>query len=298
MGFKQKMDYVSWLSKYYWTLFGTLTLRDGIWRKAANRLFGKWMAQLQAGISEPLSYFRMGEYSKTNHRYHFHFAIASVQHIDVQQATALWNRIAGLAQIGPYDQSRRGIQYALKSMEDTFDPDFDAQLHDEHLRSAVCSGPLQSITTDLVLPVEPRDRGEVTSPHHALGMSDKALLEELPGCAVQEMTNVREPSPLPARPRRRRLLRRIIYSMTMYELWCAMCRRCKSPKPPNYRNRHDKRPTVCWRWIGRNGFKLFVRDIGERPSPYHRLCRIDKTSGYSAWNLKWIDTREPKLNTQ
>jgi hypothetical protein len=290
MGLKQKQDYVLWLREYDWTWFGTLTFRIGVWRKAANRLFGEWLAQLQVAEPEALSWFRMGEYSPKNHHYHFHFAIAGVQLTDVQRAIALWKLIAGLAQIGPYDPSRRGIEYALKSMEDTFDPDFDAELHDEHLRSAVCNGSLLSITTDLALTVEPRprDRDDVTSPQRARGMSDRAVPAERPGCTVQEMTNVTEPSARPATLRRRRPLRRNIYSMTMYELWCAICRRCSSPKPPNYRNR-DKRPTVCCRWKGRNGFGLFVRDMGERPSPFHRLRRIDRNAAFSPSNCVWVD---------
>jgi hypothetical protein len=152
MGLKVKQDYVEWLRDYDWTLFGTLTFREGIARKRANRLFGNWIAWLQSAVQVPISWVRMGESSPENDRFHIHVLIAGVQCCNLRRAIALWKRMAGIAQIGKYDPNRRGLEYLLKSMEDTSDFDIDLQLGDHHLRTGPKSDSLQSIT--------PADSGE------------------------------------------------------------------------------------------------------------------------------------------
>ncbi len=122
MGLKQKQEYVDWLREYNWAWFCTLTFRDGVWRKAAVRLFGKWIAQIQAVEPDLISWVRMGEYSRKNHRYHLHVLIAGVQNVTLRQATARWERLAGRAEIGLYDSNRRGLEYLLKSLEETSTP--------------------------------------------------------------------------------------------------------------------------------------------------------------------------------
>jgi hypothetical protein len=48
--------------------------------------------------------------------------------LSFEEAAALWERLAGRAEIGPYDDDRRGIEYFVKTMETSDDYDFDADL--------------------------------------------------------------------------------------------------------------------------------------------------------------------------
>ena len=42
---------------------------------------------------------------------------------------------------------------------------------------------------------------------------------------------------------------------------------------------------VCKRW--RNSFSAFLADLGVKPSPAHRLTRLDKAKGFSPTNCTW-----------
>ena len=42
---------------------------------------------------------------------------------------------------------------------------------------------------------------------------------------------------------------------------------------------------VCKRW--RNSFSAFLADLGVKPSPAHRLTRLDKAKGFSPANCTW-----------
>ena len=76
---------------------------------------------------------RMAEHGSEGGKLHFHVLLAGARCITPQNAVELWIKVAGTAVIGLYDKNRRGLEYALKSIEDGPDYDFDASLHDEHL---------------------------------------------------------------------------------------------------------------------------------------------------------------------
>jgi hypothetical protein len=132
MGLELKNSYVQWLAGYDWTWFGTLTLRNGIRRKNADRLFRSWIRDLEEIEGRPLSWARMGEYSQENHRFHFHVLVAGVQRCDPTFAELRWERMAGDALIDIYEPGERGLPYMLKSIEDGPDFDIDMELKDEH----------------------------------------------------------------------------------------------------------------------------------------------------------------------
>lgn len=46
---------------------------------------------------------------------------------------------------------------------------------------------------------------------------------------------------------------------------------------------------LCKRW---KTFRLFLKDMGNRPSERHALVRIDVNGPYSAKNCRWEDTRK------
>lgn len=52
--------------------------------------------------------------------------------------------------------------------------------------------------------------------------------------------------------------------------------------------------TVCERW--RNSFENFLADMGEVPSPYHTLDRIDPNGNYELSNCRWATRSEQQRN--
>jgi hypothetical protein len=140
MALSVKHEYLEWLDQYHWTWFVTLTLREGIRRKSANRLVREWITLLEESEGAVVSWIRMAEFGGELGTLHFHALVAGVHGTTISQAEALWKRMAGRAMISPYDPSRRGLEYTLKSMENSPDYDFDASLHDQHLRSRMRCG--------------------------------------------------------------------------------------------------------------------------------------------------------------
>jgi hypothetical protein len=44
---------------------------------------------------------------------------------------------------------------------------------------------------------------------------------------------------------------------------------------------------VCDRWLGADGFEMFLRDMGERPSAKHTIDRKDNALDYAPDNCQW-----------
>lgn len=72
--------------------------------------------------------------------------------------------------------------------------------------------------------------------------------------------------------------------------------RAGGQRPPEYEAwralaRADPPLQVCaeWRAADGLGFLAFRRDMGPRPSPRHRLVRLDEKAGFSAANCRWSD---------
>lgn len=132
MSWTQKQLYVWWLREYAWIWFCTLTVRSGIRRKAADRLFRRWIAALMASYDVRPSWVRCAEYGTENRMLHFHAMLAGVECVPISAAERLWTRMAGTARIREYDAERRGLEYSLKSIELGPDYDLDAVLLSEH----------------------------------------------------------------------------------------------------------------------------------------------------------------------
>lgn len=70
-----------------------------------------------------------------------------------------------------------------------------------------------------------------------------------------------------------------------YRAWKGMKARCYSPCNEKMGKYKERGITVCDRWM--KSFDNFYSDMGDRPSDFHSLDRIDTLKGYSPDNCRW-----------
>lgn len=75
----------------------------------------------------------------------------------------------------------------------------------------------------------------------------------------------------------------------------AMRSRCRPGNSDQQRAYFDRGIRVCERW---NDFRLFLADMGDRPSPDHSLDRINNDGNYEPGNCRWATATVQANNKQ
>lgn len=75
----------------------------------------------------------------------------------------------------------------------------------------------------------------------------------------------------------------------------AMKNRCYSVTYRYYKRYGGRGIKVCDRWLGKDGFSNFLKDMGEKPSSKHSLDRIDNDGNYEPSNCRW-STQKAQVN--
>lgn len=78
-----------------------------------------------------------------------------------------------------------------------------------------------------------------------------------------------------------------------YRSWQAMRRRCLSPYDKDYPSYGGRGIKICKRW---EDYRLFLKDMGRRPTPGHSLERKNVNSHYTPSNCKWATHLEQQRN--
>lgn len=81
---------------------------------------------------------------------------------------------------------------------------------------------------------------------------------------------------------------------TLYKVYAQMLQRCSNPNNRQFADYGGRGIKVCDRW--KQGFHLFLEDMGERPTAKHQLDRIDNSLEYSPENCKWSTPAENSSN--
>jgi hypothetical protein len=79
----------------------------------------------------------------------------------------------------------------------------------------------------------------------------------------------------------------------LYSRWCAMHERCKGYKDRDRKRYTERGITVCPEW---SSFETFMDNMGEPPSVFHTLDRINNDAGYSKENCRWATKEEQSNN--
>lgn len=128
---RNKLEHVQWLRKYDWAFWGTFNLRPKIYRKAAVRRFEEWVRQIAQREDAEVYWVRVGERGPEQNLYHYHVLVSEFSKTTINEAKQLWWGLAGELHFDQYDRNRPALDYMLKSLDDTDDPDIVWHLPDE-----------------------------------------------------------------------------------------------------------------------------------------------------------------------
>lgn len=86
--------------------------------------------------------------------------------------------------------------------------------------------------------------------------------------------------------------------MPEFPCWRSMIDRCDpNSSHPSKKYYADLGVTVCDRWSAEDGFRLFLQDVGRRPTAKHSIDRFPNPNGnYEPGNVRWATPHEQNMN--
>ena len=82
-----------------------------------------------------------------------------------------------------------------------------------------------------------------------------------------------------------------------YRTWYGMKQRCYNPKHCKFQRYGGRGIIIHERWLGDEGFKNFLSDMGSRPSAVHSIDRFpNKDGNYEPGNCRWATPKQQAEN--
>jgi len=79
-----------------------------------------------------------------------------------------------------------------------------------------------------------------------------------------------------------------------YRAWAEMKRRCYNSRCGCYMRYGGRGIIVCSRWL--LSYRLFLQDMGRKPSVKHSIDRINNDGNYEPTNCRWATPHEQAVN--
>jgi hypothetical protein len=121
--------YEEWFCKYHWIFFGALTFRESPSPSRADRIFKRWIAEMQQNDgTKDFRWVRVTEHGAFGDNLHFHVLIGGLTNdAEWWPWVRRWDALAGDAVLSYYCKNAGGIPYMLKTALPgrDFEIDFD-----------------------------------------------------------------------------------------------------------------------------------------------------------------------------
>lgn len=139
---KVRESWAEFINQWRWQWFVTLTFRDKVNKKTANRKWNKWLRALESELKSEVGYFRCSELQRVRNVLHFHSLVLNIENLEKYSIDSylraekcsknykgedsiedlairftwmdLWNQIAGFGRIYKYDPKKGAHWYLCK----------------------------------------------------------------------------------------------------------------------------------------------------------------------------------------